>query len=256
MHVEALPPSCANSHMPTKDPRGQRVRALREALNLTGDRLVERAAAAGRSIDTPTVSKIESGKNKLTTVGAREALAAGLGLAPEALSAYLDGVRGLPETLALAQRGALSVASTPPTPVEIVTERDDELLAMLDDTVLHVATAEDRMEDVIAACKALRAVSRRTLEGADPTSLMRAWVTAARVLRLAGIPATPTEIAVRDSVGRHARSHAVESTQTADLAREGAERAASQGVEPVAPEKIRQAQARAAKSAGVGSPKG
>jgi transcriptional regulator with XRE-family HTH domain len=67
---------------------GKRVRALREALKLTQERVAENA---GGNWTRPYVAKIERGDNQVSTVEARRALARGLQIDEAQLGDYLDG---------------------------------------------------------------------------------------------------------------------------------------------------------------------
>ena len=81
-----------------------RVRALREALELTQDELGRRAGhgANGRVY----LSKIETGKNQLNTVASRDQLARGFGLSRDDLDAYPPVA--LPSRLPWARQGGCS----------------------------------------------------------------------------------------------------------------------------------------------------
>lgn len=91
-----------NQHVTTAD----RIKALREKLGLVQEDLVERT---GGDLDRTEVSKIEKGKNKLTTYRMRDLLARGLGLSMEDLIAYISGTLSIEEA-------ALRSRPAPPAP--------------------------------------------------------------------------------------------------------------------------------------------
>lgn len=95
----------------------QRFRALRERLGLSQEEVAQRA---GYSTDKPAqarvyVSKIETGKNKLSSADAREQAAQGFGLTVPQLFAYLGGIASLEDTAAMSslRAGSPTPASTP-----------------------------------------------------------------------------------------------------------------------------------------------
>jgi transcriptional regulator with XRE-family HTH domain len=90
----------------TKD----RVKALREALQMTQTRLAERA---GHKWQRVYVSKIERGDNAATSYESREALAQGFGLTIPELVAYLQGKATLEETLPRCKPDAPGEAPAP-----------------------------------------------------------------------------------------------------------------------------------------------
>lgn len=82
-----------------------RVRALRLAMHLSQTQLADRT---GGELDQSYLTKIESGKNRASTVKVREALARGFNLDSDVFSQYLDG------TLSL--EAAVDLATRPPSP--------------------------------------------------------------------------------------------------------------------------------------------
>jgi transcriptional regulator with XRE-family HTH domain len=73
---------------PKKPPglAGERVRALREALGLTQQKLAD-----GGGLSRDDVSRIETGRNKARSSRVRKGLATGFGLSLEAMFAFVEG---------------------------------------------------------------------------------------------------------------------------------------------------------------------
>lgn len=84
----------------------ERVRALREALDLTQLQVAERGGLNGQA----EVGKVESGANKASSHRARSGLAQGFGLDKADFNAYLDGAVTLTDVLAKVKSGEVEAS--------------------------------------------------------------------------------------------------------------------------------------------------
>lgn len=180
-----------------------RVRALREALELTQDELGRRAGhgANGRVY----LSKIETGKNQLNTVASRDQLARGFGLSRDDLDAYLSGRSSLAATVGKAGRvletpePEVERRDTPPPPApEGYDEREDAFEACL-------LWSLDRERHTVRDLDAVRSVWRGSAQmrepGDDLIALARIWLDAAASLRKQGKPVTLESLLLAVTVG-------------------------------------------------------
>lgn len=195
--LESALPECSNRHdVSTK----QRVRALRDALDLTQEQLAERS---GGLINQGTLAKVETGQNQLTGGKARSGLARAFGLSLDAFEAYLSGETDM--ATVLRRRGDATARP------ELHVEREPEHIPADDEVPLETAALRvmdrDRhtLRDLDAVRATIHAAPRKETLGADLGETALRLLEAARGLRLAGEAATPTAILWRAAVGRHQR---------------------------------------------------
>jgi transcriptional regulator with XRE-family HTH domain len=217
----------SNWHVGTKD----RVITLREALKLSQDDLARRADPTWIRVN---ISKIETGRNKLSTVDAREKLARGFGLTVQDLTAYLDGRIDVDE----ARRRAQSI---PPPSEGPRVERDPtppfdpaDAVSPLEAALSH---AFDGTRHLVRDLDAVRAVLRNSFQmQASDTDLVEAarrWLDGAAQLRAEGVAVTVGNLVFRVTVGRKPSAHDRATAERTDVEAETRQRseAKEEGVE-------------------------
>lgn len=158
-----------------------RLKALR---GLRGWTQAQLSAASG--VSQGTVSRLERGDSKGLYGDTQRALAGALGTSV----AYLLGQTDDPTPDEHAQ---------PDAPDEAPQAAPDEGDAL--DVALGRAFDARRftVADLIAARDAVRGSDRRTMQGVDLTEAALGWLSAAKRLRLDGVPATPANVLLRAS---------------------------------------------------------
>jgi transcriptional regulator with XRE-family HTH domain len=235
-----------------------RVKALREALRLSQEEIGRRA---GFSEDDGKarvyVSKIETGKNQLSTAKAREQTARGFGITVAQLNAYLAG--GLELEALVAQRSAPPTQAAQPERVVVYDERSP-LEIEDDDSPLDRALLEaiDKTKHTLGDAASVRRVTRSTLQNqhldGDLVAAARAWLDAAAHLRRAGIRVTAEAmlplltVGIKATAQQHERAREADDALTAENRAAAAERGFVERPELVA--KARAAFARRARRAG------
>lgn len=185
---------CTNSHMPVSD----RVKVLRKRLGLSQAQVADRG-----DFRRDYVTKVETGKNLLTTLDLREGMAKGLGLALADFNAYLRGDIDLD--------GAVGRARAPDEP-RVRLERDPEPAVTIDDpqSPLEAALGDafdskrHTLRDVNAVQQVIRRTERMSKEHADWTAAARQWLDAAAQLRKEGDEVTLEALLFRITVGKGA----------------------------------------------------
>lgn len=181
-----------------------RVRALREALELTQEELGKRCGHEenGRVY----LSKIETGKNKLGSVQARADLAKGFGISRDDLDDYLAGALPLQEMTRRAQRGVTHPELVDPprrdTPPPPAPEGTDDYEDALEASLLWSLDRERHtMRDIDAVRAVLRNTPRMRDPDADLIASARIWLDAAARLRKQGKPVTIESLLMAVTVG-------------------------------------------------------
>jgi len=177
---------------------GDRVRALRKALDITQSELSSRA---GFPDGNPVyVSKVETGINALGSLKARVSLARGFGLTPGQFDLYLGGGASLSETVALA-RGAATAESRDPEPEferPRVSDDEDAFGAAL---LWSLDREKHTIHDLDAVRVALRGTAQMRDPDADLVAAARTWLDAAARLRRAGKPVTIETLLLEVTLG-------------------------------------------------------
>ena len=176
------------------------VKELRESLGMTQEELSVRAGFPGGS--RVYVAKIETGRNELSTIAARERVAKGFGLSREQLDAYLEGRATLEATAAIAR----AEAPPPPPKVQVpLYERagyepespfDGALIAELD-------KSRHSLRDLDAVRAATTGVVKLSALHPHLALCARSWLDAAAALRKRGervsLETLLVEVTVRSS---------------------------------------------------------
>lgn len=177
---------------------GDRVRALRKALDLTQSELSSRA---GFPDGNPVyVSKVETGTNALGSLKARTALARGFGLTAGQFDMYLGGGATLSETVAHARSAAPIDQHEPPRESERphVAEDEDAFGAAL---LWSLDRERHAIQDLDAVRVALRGTAQMRDPDADLVAAARTWLDAAARLRRAGKAVTIETLLLEVTLG-------------------------------------------------------
>lgn len=158
------------------------VKELRETLGLTQEQLSLRAGFPGGS--RVYVAKIETGRNELSTIAARERVAKGFGLTREQLDAYLEGRATLETTAAIARAEA-----PPPPKVQVpIYERDGyEPESPFDGALIaELDKSRHSLRDLDAVRAATAGVVKLSALHPHLALCARSWLDAAAALRKRG----------------------------------------------------------------------
>lgn len=176
------------------------VKELRESLGMTQEELSVRAGFPGGS--RVYVAKIETGRNELSTIAARERVAKGFGLSREQLDAYLEGRTTLEATAAIAR----AEAPPPPPKVQVpLYERDGyEPESPFDGALIaELDKARHSLRDLDAVRAATAGVVKLSALHPHLALCARSWLDAAAALRKRGervsLETLLVEVTVRSS---------------------------------------------------------
>lgn len=160
---------------------GSRVRALREALDLSTYQLAARGSEVegDRNKLRDVITKVENDRNQITTSRSRETLARCFGLPVERFAAYIEGRESLDDVKRLALADP-APAPAPPPPTSRGSSAPNFDAAL---TRAFKESADADLADVDAVRAILRPTAGQLREGADLDVAVRAWLRAAAALR-------------------------------------------------------------------------
>ena len=162
------------------------VKSLRKRLGLSHELVADRGGMARE-----TVSKIESGKNKLSGAKSRRELAKGLGLSPAALDRYLAGETPLEETVASAGHDRAQRAPEEAAPGAVASSVAAFHRALSD----AFREGSYVLDDLDAVRAVLSTGAAQIAEFPRLDEAARAWLRGAARLRLNGRPVTVATLA-------------------------------------------------------------
>lgn len=171
---------------------GSRVRALREALDLSTYQLAARGSGAegDRNKLRDVITKVENDRNHLTSARSRETMARCFGMPVDRFVAYIEGRASVDD----AKRVALADPAPSPPPA-VQTAHGASTLSF--DAALTRAFRDSpgiELADVDAVRAILRPTAGQLREGADLDVAVRTWLRAASTLRGRGESVTVTSL--------------------------------------------------------------
>lgn len=197
---------CAKWHMSV----AERVKAIRERLDLTQ---VEVAERSGGAVTQDIVAKLESGKNKGNGAQTRQGLASAFGLTLDTISAYLDGKIGLDD--ALQKTKSIENARLNPAPTVDIEDAQSPLEAALGQAF---DAKKHTLKDLDAVRSSLRKTHQWQFPEADLVEAAGLWLNAAARLRRAGKPVDAESIVYALTLGTKALPHQIERAERRDAA--------------------------------------
>lgn len=229
-----------------------RIKALRKRLGMNQEAVAD---GSGGRIDRTMMSKLESGRNKGSTLRVHEGLAVAMGFRSDQMSAYLGGTLGLDELLAGRTSSPPNELRATPATVPIPAPTDDDGSPL--ERALNAAFDRDRHE--LRDARAVERVLGQTYPWQNAESdLVEAaghWLDAAASLRREGRAVTLGELFLRVTVGKgavaaeaHAK-HKAELAQAIDQHVAAFEAEAHDDVEPPDPVAVERLKSAAKKSA-------
>ena len=127
-----------------------RIKALRKRLGMNQEAVAD---GSGGRIDRTMMSKLESGRNKGSTLRVHEGLAVAMGFRSDQMSAYLGGTLGLDELLAGRTSSPTNeLRATPATvPVPVPTDDDGSPLERALNAALPALAGSDELFSAVCA---------------------------------------------------------------------------------------------------------